>query len=129
MSRPIKVKKNIKKGKFYHVHEGSPTGHPGMIYWKSDKKNLYLALSTDTSPGSHRKEINPIAKNIKHSFVQTRPVLAKRKDIGGERGDLKFAKQDKKMLREISKNNFRETRSIRAKDRWYMKRLKKKPRY
>lgn len=129
MSRPIKVKKIIKKGKFYHIHEGSPTGHPGMIYWKSDKKNLYLALSTDTSPGSHRSEIIPISKETKRSFVQNRPILAKRKDIGGERTCLKFAKANKSILKVISKHDYRETPSIRRADRRYIKKLKKKPRY
>ena len=34
-----KIYKKIWKGRFYHIHEGSPTGHPGMIYWKNDKNH------------------------------------------------------------------------------------------
>ena len=50
MSKKKKVKPII-KGYFYHVHEGSETGHPGFVYWKSDRKNLYLLITTGTSGG------------------------------------------------------------------------------
>ncbi len=129
MSKAIKPKKIIQKGRFYHIHEGSPTGHPGMIYWKNDKKNLYLALTVDSSYGSHRTKILPISNTIKHSYVQNRPVLAKRKDIGGQRFDLKFSKKNKKLLKRISEKPFRETMSIRRKDRRYIFKLKMYPRY
>ena len=44
MAKKIIYSKQIEKGRFYHIHEGSPTGHPGMVFWKNDKRNLYLFL-------------------------------------------------------------------------------------
>ena len=130
MSKKIIYKKHLEKGRFYHIHEGSTNGHPGMIYWKTDKKNLYLALTTDTSKGEHRTKLKvPTEKTIKHSYVNNRPLLAKRKNIGGLRENLRFSKRDKKLLRSISENHFRTTSDINRRDKRYMKRLKKKPRY
>ena len=40
MSKKKIVNKRLLKGKFYVVHDGSASGHPGMIYWKQDKKNI-----------------------------------------------------------------------------------------
>ena len=106
------------------------TGHPGMIYWKNDNKNLYLALTTDTSDGEHRTKLTvPTEKSVNNSFVNNRPLLAKRKNIGGIRSNLKFSKEDRRLLEEISKNSFRTTSDVNRKDRRYIKKLKKKPKY
>ena len=37
--RPIK---NIEVGKFYLIHDGSKTGHPGLVVWESKEKNIYF---------------------------------------------------------------------------------------
>ena len=130
MSKKVIYSKHIEKGRFYHIHEGSKTGHPGMVYWKNDKRNLYLALTTDTSEGEHRLPLKvPTQQGAKKSYVQTRPLLAKRKDFGGVRLNLKFSKIDKKLLKDLSRNQFRESLSIKHKDRYFIKHLKKKPRY
>ena len=95
-----KTIKNIQKGKFYHIHEGSPTGHPGMVYWKNDKRNLYLAITTDSTAGEHRTRLStPTSSEVEHSFVYNRPTLAKRRDIGGQYRDMKFTKNDKNILK------------------------------
>ena len=130
MKKHKKDIKSIQKGRFYHVHEGSPTGHPGMVFWKNDKRNLYLTITTDSSEGEHRTMLStPTSKEIKHSFVYNRPTLAKRRDIGGQYKNMVFSKKDKNFLRIISRKNYRETKSIKSKDRRFIKRLKKKPRY
>ena len=130
MKKHKKDIKSIQKGRFYHVHEGSPTGHPGMVFWKNDKRNLYLTITTDSSEGEHRTMLStPTSKEIKHSFVYNRPTLAKRRDIGGQYKNMVFSKKDKNLLRIISRKNYRETKSIKSKDRRFIKRLKKKPRY
>lgn len=41
--------KQLKEGSFYMVFEGSKDGHPGMIYWKNDQANLYLAVTTGST--------------------------------------------------------------------------------
>ena len=130
MSKKKIYNKHIQKGRFYHIHEGSPSGHPGMIYWKNDKNNLYLALTTDSSIGEHRTKLSaPTSKEVKHSFVYNRPTLSKRKDIGSKYMFMRFSKKDKAILRVISRRQFRESQSIKSKDRRYIKKLKKKPRY
>lgn len=130
MSKKKEVSKKIQKGKFYHIHEGSPTGHPGMIFWKSDKRNLYMSLTTDSSFGSHRTRLSkPTSDSVRHSFVYNRPTLSKRRDIGSNYLSMSFPKEDRALLRAISKKNCRESKSINSNDRRYIKKLKKKPRY
>lgn len=44
--------KLIEVGKFYFVHDGSKTGHPGFVIWKDDDANRYLVIRTDSDkPG------------------------------------------------------------------------------
>ena len=96
MSKKKEVSKKNQKGKFYHIHEGSPTGHPGMIFWKSDKRNLYMSLTTDSSIGSHRTRLSkPTSDNVRHSFVYNRPTLSKRRDIGSNYLSMSFPKEDR----------------------------------
>lgn len=124
------IRKCIQKGRFYHIHEGSRTGHPGMVYWKNDNKNLYLVITTDSKNGTHRTQLTyPIDSTVSLSFVQNRPMLAKSKNIGGQHSGMKFNKNDKPLLKLVSRKAFRETPDIRRKDRRYMKKLKKKPTY
>lgn len=123
-----KQTKIIIKGKFRHIHEGSPTGHPGMVYWKNDKRNLYLAFTTDSSAGTHRTILSkPTSSNVKHSYVNKRPLLAKRKDFGSEYNNMKFSKEDRTLLKVISRRKYRESPSIKSKDRRYLKKMKKYP--
>ena len=101
-----------------------------MVYWKNDKRNLYLSLTTDSSFGEHRTKLShPTNKAIKHSFVYNRPMLSKRRDFGGAYKKMRFPKKDKSILKVISRRKYRESLSIKSKDRRYMKKLKKKPRY
>lgn len=130
MAKKKPVTKKLLKGRFYAVHEGSPKGHPGKLYWKNDNKNLYLFIKTGTTPSPDNIVlIVPTAKGVKKSYVYKRPVLAKRKDVGSELPSMRFGKPDKKKIREISRMPFSETSSIGRSDRRYVKRLKKKPKY
>ena len=57
--------------------------HPGLIIYKNDKKNTYIAVVTGTSPGRHKTRLSiPTEPNLKQSFVNNRPVLGKRKHFG-----------------------------------------------
>ena len=40
--------KNIEVGKFYLIHGGSKTGHPGFVVWKDDNANRYLLVLTES---------------------------------------------------------------------------------
>ena len=49
--------KAIEVGKFYFVHDGSKTGHPGFVIWKDDEANRYLVIRTESDkPGAVTKE-------------------------------------------------------------------------
>lgn len=119
------VKKKIRKGKFYHFHEGSPSWHPGMVFWKNDNKNLYLSLTTDTSKGEHRTKLMVPTEPGIESYVNNRPLLSKRKNISGARSNLKFDKEDKNLLRHISQQPFRTTADINRKDKRFIKAWKR----
>lgn len=74
--------KNIEVGKFYFIHDGSKTGHPGYIVWKDDQANLYLAIKFGTSCNEHNYKFDrPLGKKAKASYVYRRLFLGKRKDF------------------------------------------------
>lgn len=106
--------KKIEVGKFYFIHDGSKTGHPGLVIWKDDEKNRYLVIRFDSDkfsdiPKKDRgvkhitklsKPTNPLVMN---SYVHNRPMICKRKDIGILLGDLSVSKEDMKLINDISK--------------------------
>lgn len=114
-----KIIKQLNEGSFYMTHDGSETGHPGMIYWKSDEKNLYLAFKTDTSDGPHRTKLTVKTDDIvDESFVMNRPFLGKRKDFGSkELTDMHFSLEDYDILITISQKKPICSSSINRKDR------------
>ena len=106
--------KVIEVGKFYFVHDGSKTGHPGLIVWKDDEANRYLAIRFDSDKegdiSKNQRGVKHITK-LKHptdnkvinSYVRNRPMLCKRKDIGFPMTDLSINPEDKHIIDEISK--------------------------
>lgn len=73
----------IEVGKFYLLFEGSPTGHPGIIIWKNDEHNLYLAIKFGTSPNKNNKRIDcSLREGDKENLVYNKLFLGKRKNIG-----------------------------------------------
>ena len=77
--------KKLEVGKFYLIHDGSRIGHPGIIVWKNDDVNLYLAIKFGTTQAKNNIQFKyPIEKNIKVSFVYKRFFLGRRKDFGSK---------------------------------------------
>lgn len=87
--------KIIEVGKFYLIHDGSKTGHPGLIISKNDIRNEYLVIRTESDkPGRiTKRELkrqhlitlkHPTDNNVICSYVRTKPLLCKRKDIGSK---------------------------------------------
>ena len=59
--------------------------HPGLIVFKNDQKNIYIAVITGTSQKRHQTKLkHPTEKRIKTSFVNNRPVQGKRKHFGSK---------------------------------------------
>ena len=96
-SKPIK---NIEVGKFYLIHDGSPSGHPGLIIWKDDNANLYLAIKFGTTSNKENTEFKyPIGQNTGKSYYYKRLFLRKRKDFGSnELTQLSIQSDDIKVL-------------------------------
>ena len=107
--------KNIEIGKFYLIHDGSKTGHPGFVIWKNDEANLYLVVITESDKnGNASKRKNdkrhltdlshPTEEKVVKSYVKNRPMLCKRKDIGSkELIGMIIHHDDKPIIEEISK--------------------------
>lgn len=108
--------KNIEIGKFYFIHDGSKTGHPGYIVWKNDDRNRYLAIRFDSDnfgdvPKKDRgvkhitKLKHPTSDKVMNSYVHNRPMLCKRKDIGIFLPNLQLSEDDINIIEDISKKN------------------------
>ena len=80
MSKKIIYRKHLEKGRFYSVLK-----HPGLIVFKNDRKNFYLAIVTGTSMKRHQTKLShPTEPHIKESFVNNRPIQGKRKHFGSK---------------------------------------------
>ena len=115
--------KNIEIGKFYFIHDGSKTGHPGYIVWKNDDRNRYLVIRFDSDnfgdvPKKDRgvkhitKLKHPTSDKVMNSYVHNRPMLCKRKDIGGLLTGLSVSIEDTITINLISKRKPEFSRSF-----------------
>ncbi|MCR5332496.1 MAG: hypothetical protein K6E11_00500 [Bacilli bacterium] len=120
-NQPIK---NIEVGKFYFIHDGSKTGHPGFVVWKDDEKNRYLVIRFDSDkygdiPKKERgikhitKLSNPTNPSVMNSYVHNRPMICKRKDIGILLVDLMIDSSDIVIIERVSKQTPEKSPSLR----------------
>ena len=80
MSKKKIFNKHLEKGRFYIVNK-----HPGLIVFKNDKKNVYIAVVTGTSRHRHQTKLShPTEKGVEESFVNNRPIQGKRKHFGSK---------------------------------------------
>ena len=116
--------KQILTGKFYLIHDGSKSGHPGYVVWKDDERNRYLVVKTDSDKeGNPSKEecgvrhITPLKHPtddcVLRSYVHNRPMLCKRRDIGILLDDMHFHIDDMPLVEEISKRNPEKSPSLK----------------
>ena len=78
MSKKKIYNKHLEKGRFYSINK-----HPGLIVFKNDKENVYIAVVTGTSRKRHQTVLkHPTEPNINVSYVNNRPVQGKRKHFG-----------------------------------------------
>lgn len=111
------LSKTIEVGKFYFIHDGSKTGHPGLVVWKNDELNRYLIVRFDSDKfdvetTKEQREIRHITKlthptsdTVMNSYVHNRPMICKRKDIGSELIGLSISKNDMYLVEKICKRN------------------------
>ena len=91
----LPIIKNIEIGKFYLIHDGSKTGHPGFVIWKNDEKNSYLVVITESdkfgnktkreTDKRHLTDLDyPTEQRVAKSYIKKRPMLCRRRDIGNK---------------------------------------------
>ena len=106
--------KNIEVGKFYFIHDGSKTGHPGLVVWKDDDANRYMVVRFDSDkegdvPKKDRgvRHItclsHPTDNNVIRSYVRNRPMICKRRDFGSITfPDMKIHPNDSHIIEYVS---------------------------
>ena len=111
------LSKTIEVGKFYFIHDGSKTGHPGYVVWKDDEANRYLVIRFDSdkfdveSTKEQRgiqhitKLKHPTSDTVMNSYVHNRPMICKRKDIGTYLDKLSLSCDDMDLIEDIRKRN------------------------
>lgn len=125
LTSSIKV---IETGKFYLIYDGSKKGHPGLIVWKSDSLNLYVAIKFGTSFNQKSIEFpRSIDPSQKHTYLYKRPFLGKRKNFGSKSFDDLFLNDEEYefIYENINLSNPLESKDIKSKDRRNYKRLAK----
>ena len=117
--------KKIEVGKFYFIHDGSETGHPGLVVWKDDEANLYLAIKVGTSKNkANRKLTNSLYEDVSSHYVYSRPFLGKRKDLSYNKFlNIKISNELISKCNQIKLKMPVESTSINRKDRRNFKRL------
>ena len=79
LEKPTKV---IEVGKFYLIHDGSKTGHPGLIIWNDEINNLYLAIKFGTTPSKDNcKFYYPLSRDILCSLLLQKIIFRKKKEF------------------------------------------------
>lgn len=120
-NQPIK---NIEVGKFYFIHDGSKTGHPGFVVWKDDEKNLYLVIKFGTTSNDNNFSFGrPVGDKTTMSFVYKKMFLGKRKDFDRRvLKDMHISNEEVGiLLKKISMQNPTWSTNINRKDKRYFK--------
>ena len=102
MSKRRIYNKHLVKGKFYAVNK-----HPGLIVFKNDKKNLYIAVVTGTTRARHQTQLkHPTENKVEKTYVKNRPVQGKRKHFGSkELIGMKIHSEDRIVIKIIARRN------------------------
>ena len=80
-----KQTKVIEVGNFYLIHDGSKTGHPGLIIWRDEVKNLYLAIKFGTTSSKDNFKLQcALSNDITTSYCYKRLFLGKKKNFGSK---------------------------------------------
>ena len=116
--------KNIEIGKYYLIHDGSKSGHPGLIIWKDDQANLYLAIKIGSTSNKNNTLLNSnLTNDIINHYYYNKPFLGKHKDFGSKPFlDWTLTQELEKLSQKLINKAPIESKSIRRKDRYRFKR-------
>ena len=106
MSKKRIYGKHLEKGRFYHRSDNNG-GHPALLYFKRDKKNIYrvLVFTSKKSLGAIllAKSIDVLYPNKKF-YVHRNPYIGKRRDFGRKPlTRLRIQKEDKQLIKSLKK--------------------------
>lgn len=105
--------KNIEVGKFYFIHDGSKTGHPGLIVWKDDVKNLYIAIKFGTTKNDDNEVLSNKISLATTNYIYKRLFVGKRKDFGkNELCEFHITEEIRYKYAEILKNNLKYSKAV-----------------
>ena len=119
----------IEVGRFYLIFDGSRTGHPGLIIWKDDSANLYLVVRTESDKEGKisKRELerqhlidlkHPTDSSVVKSYVRTKPLMCKRKDIGKkELIGMSIHPDDQSIIEAVSKRKPQYSKSFGKKQK------------
>ncbi len=100
--------KHLEKGRIYK-HYDSNGGHPALIYYKNDKKNIYRALKFTHKDGASRTMLkHNIEPNDEGStYVHNYPIEDKRNSFSSSKWNknLSVHKEDKPLINFIKRKN------------------------
>lgn len=100
-------------GEFYFIHDGSKTGHPGLIVWKDDEKNLYIAIKFGTTKNDDNELLSERISQANNNCIYKRLFVGKRKDFGkDELNHFHLVDEIFIKLKEIWNNNFKFSKNI-----------------
>lgn len=120
--KPIK---NIEVGKFYFIHDGSKTGHPGYVVWKDDEKNLYAAIKFGTTKNDDNEVLLNRINPIKRNFIYKRLFVGRRKDFSkDELCDFYITDEIIEKFVKIRQNNLKFSKNVSKAQKHFLNRNK-----
>lgn len=107
------ISKTIEVGKFYFIHDGSKSGHPGYIVWKDEERNLYIAIKFGTTKNDDNEILHQRINQSVINYIYKRLFVGKRKDFKKEEfRDFYFTDEIAKKYKEIRKNKFKYSKNV-----------------
>ena len=102
---PTSQTKVLEIGKFYFIHDGSKTGHPGYIVWKDDEKNIYVALKFGTSKNNENILLTTKISLATRNYIYKKLFVGKRKDFSSKALNDFFITDEIRSLFNVIRNN------------------------
>lgn len=126
-NNPKPTIKNIEVGKFYFIHDGSKTGHPGFIVWKDDEMNLYISIKFGTSKNEDNELLSIPINKEKTNCIYKRLFVGKRKDFSKDiLGFFYLTDEIIQKYEIIRKNNLKFSKNVSGIHRRFLNRNKDK---
>lgn len=119
------ILKTIEVGKFYFIHDGSKSGHPGYIVWKDEERNLYIAIKFGTTKNDDNEILNERISQITPNYIYKRLYAGKRKDFGKDAlFTFHISNEIVKRFKDIKKRNLKFSKNVSKAQKHYLNKNK-----